>query len=150
MSKRLTVGDLDTEGNMLFLGGWNANILLTPEDKYVVISTRVEGIKPFYTDSDEKALEAWNWMNGMDSKPGELRKIIESIRRHKEKDQSTKEIVFSNPSYRVMGRFSSESKPGIVYEVRENKSGSLYCTCPGYSYRRTCRHVDLVKIGNEV
>jgi hypothetical protein len=33
------------------------------------------------------------------------------------------------------------SKGDKVYEVNMNISGSLECSCPGYGYRRICRHI---------
>ena len=37
------------------------------------------------------------------------------------------------------------SKGDKSYEVRMNASGSFECTCPGYGFRRRCRHIDYVK-----
>ena len=34
------------------------------------------------------------------------------------------------------------SKGDKVYEVKMNNSGSLECECPGYGFRRRCRHID--------
>ena len=36
------------------------------------------------------------------------------------------------------------SKGDKEYEVNFNKAGMLECSCPGYSFRRKCRHVDQV------
>ena len=33
------------------------------------------------------------------------------------------------------------SKGDKVYEVKMNNSGSMECTCPGYGFRRKCRHI---------
>jgi len=30
------------------------------------------------------------------------------------------------------------------YEVQMDNSGSLQCTCPGYTFRRRCRHIEEV------
>ena len=44
--------------------------------------------------------------------------------------------IKSNKVYRV-----KSSKGNSFYEVQMNNSGSLECSCPGYGYRRKCRHV---------
>ena len=41
--------------------------------------------------------------------------------------------------YKVMS-----SKGDKEYIVKANASGSLECECPGYGFRRRCRHVDQV------
>jgi len=47
--------------------------------------------------------------------------------------------IDSNKVYKV-----KSSKGNAYYEVKMNASGSLECTCPGYGFRRRCRHVDYV------
>jgi len=47
--------------------------------------------------------------------------------------------VFFEPPIAVWGYESSSSSR--IYTVRLNKDGSLSCNCPGWIYRRTCRHV---------
>jgi len=37
------------------------------------------------------------------------------------------------------------SKGDKVYEVKLNNSGSLECECPGYGFRRSCRHITEVQ-----
>ncbi len=36
------------------------------------------------------------------------------------------------------------SKGDSHYDVKMNSSGSMECTCPGYDFRRRCRHIDQV------
>ena len=36
------------------------------------------------------------------------------------------------------------SKGNKEYIIQMNNSGSLQCTCPGYVYRRKCRHIEEV------
>lgn len=38
----------------------------------------------------------------------------------------------------------SSSKPGVKYTITQDNTGALYCTCPGYGYRRTCSHIESV------
>ncbi len=44
--------------------------------------------------------------------------------------------IDSNKVYRV-----KSSKGNKVYEVKMNISGSMECSCPGYGFRRKCRHI---------
>ena len=44
--------------------------------------------------------------------------------------------IKSNKVYKV-----KSSKGNSSYEVKMNMSGSLECSCPGYGFRRKCRHV---------
>jgi len=37
------------------------------------------------------------------------------------------------------------SKAGKFYTIRETPHGKLTCDCPGFHYRRQCRHTDEVK-----
>ena len=37
------------------------------------------------------------------------------------------------------------SRGDKTYEVTINSSGEFSCTCPGYGFRRRCRHIDEVK-----
>jgi hypothetical protein len=39
----------------------------------------------------------------------------------------------------------TSSKGDKEYEVSIDSSGSFSCTCPGYGFRRKCRHIDYVK-----
>jgi len=34
-----------------------------------------------------------------------------------------------------------ESRPDRHYQIREGADGAVYCTCPGWRFRRTCRHL---------
>lgn len=48
---------------------------------------------------------------------------------------------------RLIQVFLSETQspgPGI-YEVSTSESGSLFCTCPGFAGRKSCKHTKLVQ-----
>ena len=47
--------------------------------------------------------------------------------------------IDSNKVYKV-----KSSKGDKEYLVQLNNSGSLQCTCPGYQFRRSCRHIKTV------
>ena len=48
--------------------------------------------------------------------------------------------IDSNKVYKV-----KSSKGNKEYLVQMNMSGSMECTCPGYGFRRRCRHIEEVK-----
>ena len=47
--------------------------------------------------------------------------------------------IDSNKEYKVMS-----SKGDKEYTVKSDSTGSLSCECPGYGFRRRCRHIDQV------
>ena len=47
--------------------------------------------------------------------------------------------IDSNKVYKV-----KSSKGNKEYLVQMNNSGSMECTCPGYQFRRSCRHIKTV------
>ena len=47
--------------------------------------------------------------------------------------------IDSNKVYKV-----KSSRGDSYYEVKMNSSGLLECTCPGYGFRRKCRHISEV------
>jgi hypothetical protein len=55
-------------------------------------------------------------------------------------EQDNKPNIDSNKEYKVMS-----SKGDKEYTVKANSSGSLECTCPGYGFRRSCRHITEVQ-----
>jgi len=47
--------------------------------------------------------------------------------------------------YEVLNTYESESKPGLMHEVRRGGDGVVYCTCPRWRLnqgRKSCRHLD--------
>ena len=50
---------------------------------------------------------------------------------------------------RVLARVESESKPGVWYGVyvwmRGGEVVVAHCTCPGYTFRKHCKHVERVR-----
>lgn len=48
----------------------------------------------------------------------------------------------------LVARVLSSRHPGVVYEIHRNADGEHVCNCPGFGFRRRCRHVaDLVAQG---
>jgi uncharacterized Zn finger protein len=50
---------------------------------------------------------------------------------------------------RVLARVASESRPGVWYGVylwmRDGEIVAAHCTCPGFVFRRQCKHVEWVR-----
>jgi len=97
------------------------------------------GLIPPYTmkiGSDKYIMPGWYKLDKNEELPD-----IEDIGYYPYKpkiDDSLKNID-SNKVYKVMS-----SKGDKEYQVQLNTSGSLECECPGYGFRRRCRHIDEV------
>jgi len=39
-------------------------------------------------------------------------------------------------------RVKSSSNPNIEYRILKENNGKLSCNCPGFLYRRKCRHIN--------
>ena len=55
-------------------------------------------------------------------------------------EQDNKPNIAKNTIYKV-----KSSKGDKEYQVQLNASGSLECECPGYGFRRRCRHITEVQ-----
>ena len=97
------------------------------------------GLIPPYTmsiGSDKYIMPGWYKLDKDEELPN-----IEDIGYYPYKpkiDDSLKNID-SNKVYKV-----TSSKGDKEYQVQLNTSGSLECECPGYGFRRRCRHIDQV------
>lgn len=71
------------------------------------------------------------------------RKFIELKDRRAESD----EIYFGKkqPEVRPSNAIEVQGSNGKVYLLTKNASGKYSCTCPGFSFRHTCKHVTGVK-----
>lgn len=57
-----------------------------------------------------------------------------------------KENKVSEPKRLVQVFLSQTQHPGPgIYEVSSDEEGDLYCTCPGYKGRSTCKHTKFVQ-----
>jgi len=50
--------------------------------------------------------------------------------------------AYTPPKSVVLGTFRSASGDGTIYTVTKQKI--ISCTCPGYRFRRKCKHLDIV------
>ena len=40
----------------------------------------------------------------------------------------------------VIATFPSSSSPDIIYKVEQTSKGDLYCDCPGFRFKKKCKH----------
>ena len=50
----------------------------------------------------------------------------------------------------VLATNTSSSNPSRTYDIIEGNDGTIYCTCPGWKFNRTCKHLKGygMRIGN--
>ena len=93
------------------------------------------GLIPPFTlviDKDRYVMPGWYKL-----KPEEATPDIKDIAYYPYKPKKPElPNIKSNKVYRV-----KSSRGNSFYEVQMNNSGSLECSCPGYGFRRKCRHV---------
>lgn len=97
------------------------------------------GLIPPYTmsiGSDKYIMPGWYKLDKDEDLPD-----IEDIGYYPYKPKKDNNLanIDSNKVYKVMS-----SKGDKEYQVQLNTSGSLECECPGYGFRRRCRHIDQV------
>lgn len=57
---------------------------------------------------------------------------------------ATTQIKVVPPS--LIAKYESGSVPGLMYSVKKSgKGGSLICNCPGFVYRRKCKHTGMAE-----
>ena len=64
---------------------------------------------------------------------------IKDIAFYPYKPEEPKLPKIENKVWKVMS-----SKGDKHYEVKMDATGSLSCTCPGYGFRRSCRHIEQI------
>ena len=116
--------------NEFFQHGWEK-----PKRTYSIHG----GLIPPFTmaiGSDKYIMPGWYKIDDTEELPN-----IEDIAfyPYKPKKDNNLNNITSNAIYKVMS-----SKGDKEYEVQMNTSGSLVCECPGYGFRRRCRHIDQV------
>ena len=96
------------------------------------------GLVPPFTmniGSDKYIMPGWYKLNKEEDMPN-----IEDIAFYPYKP-SKRPLPTSTPDkvYKVLS-----SKGDKEYEVNFNVTGELECSCPGYGFRRKCRHIDQI------
>jgi len=120
----MAIGDKNREGNTLILGGWKADLYLTPEGNF-----RIEG---HWGGTEEDALELYNKVNGTS-----LTTLPPISKNAALPHPSTLLPVLKG---RTLGAFESESNPGTSHYVIESPEGVITCTCFGFRAPDNCWH----------
>jgi len=116
----MKVGDKDPKGNLLRLDGAYAKILQRKDGVFIVRTQTGDHLKITAVD----ALGVYNSLNGTSFT--KLPRIM---------------AVLTEPTL-----LPSARDPEVMYEITQSEDGQLWCTCPGFGYRRTCKHTDFVKV----
>ena len=139
-----TIGDRDNQSNTLQLGGWIADVWATTTGDFLL---RIAGEPDIIAEDEAEALAYYNELNGTKLKELPLipHELLKRLRARKEGDSTFRP---ENPYYPKgaipVTHFSSQTSPGTYHYVYKYND-ELRCTCPGFGYRKTCRHIQEVK-----
>lgn len=117
------LGERDSRGNLLVLGGWKANLWRSPTNMYFIGGN--------LTKSPGRAIEYYNQLNNTNIG---LKYIQENFEPYLAKLNC--EEVFDVPS---------NTTEGVIYKVRKHSDGSITCDCKGFMYRADCWHAQQVR-----
>lgn len=132
------IGDRDKRGNVLRYGGWVADLWERPNR---TLFLRMRGdIEVVDVESVQEATDVYNELNNTKYDVIPLPKLSLNA-----PPPLPPEYARIPKGVKILKRYESESKPGTHYYVYQFPSGNIACTCPGYGYRRKCRHVEEVK-----
>ena len=122
------IGQKDSKGRILILGGRNASILKATNGLYLI----GEDI----CASEENAVAAYNRLNSTQLQLDYITKYFQPWFNKEEEKRNKEKLVIEVPS---------ATDPTKKYRVEKLEDGSLFCECTGFRYRYSCWHVDAVK-----
>ena len=96
------------------------------------------GLIPPFTmtcNGERYIMPGWYQLKANEATP-DIKDIAYYPYKPKKANQPNLPNIKSNKVYKV-----KSSKGNSSYDVKMNASGSLECSCPGYGFRRKCRHV---------
>lgn len=96
------------------------------------------GLIPPFTmtcNGERYIMPGWYKLKANEATP-DIKDIAYYPYKPKKANQPNLPNIKSNKVYKV-----KSSKGNSSYDVKMNASGSLECSCPGYGFRRKCRHV---------
>lgn len=114
-------GERDKKGSICYLPGPYADILQRKDGVWIV---RERGKKDSLKLTTIDALGLYNVINGTNY------------------DKLPKLPIPKMGAPQVV---KSESRAGVTYTISQDDTGRLWCTCPGFGYRRTCKHVETME-----
>jgi len=42
---------------------------------------------------------------------------------------------------KILATNQSSSNPDVIYKIIEGNDGTIYCECPGWKFKRDCKHL---------
>jgi len=130
----MQLGDKDSRGNILLLGGLAADAWLKPDGTYFLkMEDNGEEIPaPTYED----AISMYNELNNTKIEQFPTLEWIYRVRRRLAM-QSAETYLPSGAQ--IIAEYQGVTDPGIHYVYR--LGNTIRCTCKGFLYRGTCRHI---------
>jgi len=122
------IGNKDRKGNLLILGGRNANIWRTPSGMYIV------GVN--VVPDAETAVDSYNKLNGV---TWDLDHITKNFQPWYDKNK----LGIGEGGTRFITKVPSRSS-NKEYNVSYDQNGNLMCDCPGFRFRGECWHTEAV------
>ena len=118
------------EGSTLILGGWKADLYLTPEGLYLIDKDSPE--------TPDTALLLYNLYNNT------FLKELPPMPTPKDPSMDIT-LPFIPPNSRVLGKFQSFSDPDKYHYVIQPGEGAIYCTCFGFRAPDNCWHYRAIR-----
>jgi hypothetical protein len=129
----LRIGDRTSEGDVLVLGGHNANLYRKPFGTFILKARITDEEIPSITEKD--AMESYNFFNTAKMDLDHVSKIFNPWY------ERTREVY----KEKVLMEVPSSRDPKKTYSVRQLEDGEIVCECEGFVFRHRCSHVELVK-----
>lgn len=131
------IGDKDVLGNVLRLGGKNVAVWELPDQTFLL---RFQERKETYVAKTEK--EALDWYNKIEDKNFFKLPDLPPPRLDSQKEE---EPLLLPDGAQLLGKFESQSTPGLFHYVIQYKDPAIRCTCWPFTLNHTCNHYQFVK-----
>lgn len=125
----VSIGDKDKKGNLLILGGRNADIWRTANNTYIVGETVI--------GEPETAIDSYNKLNGVNLDLDYTEKTFQPW-------YDKNRLGIGKGGSRFITKVPSRTKVDKNYNVSYDQNGNLTCDCPGFTYRGECWHIEAV------
>lgn len=132
------IGEKDSKGNTLRLGGRNVSVWERPEGVFIL---KFPSRKEAFVAKAEK--DAVDWYNKVEGK--ELFKLPDLPERLDSKKEDEGESLVLPDEAKLLGKFESQSTPGMFHYVIRYKDSTTRCTCWPFTLNRKCNHYNFVK-----
>jgi hypothetical protein len=137
------IGDRDSLGNTLRLGGKNVSIWERPDSSFLLSFTDKK--ETFYVKSEKEAIEWYNKVEGSNHFALPVLPPLRTISQKKKKKDEEEEPLILPEGAHLLGKFESLSRPGKFYTVVRYSKGETRCTCWPFIRNSDCNHYQLIK-----